>query len=404
VVGCGLLAGEALPFVGWLAGWFGKLSAPRKLANSHLRHPTSRHRWAVAGLLCAVSMTGGMAILVGSFEVSVGNWIQHTLQADLYLTSDANQNASANNHVSAEALQRITTHPAVTEWDAFLIEPVQAAGGMIRLAGADLGFAKRHELLMWLTPPDASAFDAAQNAGLCFVSESYCARHKAGRGDTVLIPTPTGVKSLRIAGVYTEYGDEKGVVMVERSHMQQWFQTGAVTTLSLLLKADTDAEAVRAELRQAFPGLSVYTNAHLRKEVMRIFQQTFAITYALEGIGVLVALAGLGITLASVLAERRAELTTLRSLGMAHSEIAGVAAWEGSLLAATGTAGGLLSSLGLGLLLVFVINKQTFGWTLQMALPWKPLLLLALLIPASGAAVAWSVGRWGADLPADREE
>jgi putative ABC transport system permease protein len=89
---------------------------------------------------------------------------------------------------------------------------------------------------------------------------------------------------------------------------------------------------------------------------------------------------------------------------MTHAEIARVAAWEGILLSVIGTIAGLLASGGLGALLVYVINKQTFGWTLQLTLPTPPLLFLALLIPTSGAVVAWLAGRWGADLPADRAD
>ena len=134
---------------------------------------------------------------------------------------------------------------------------------------------------------------------------------------------------------------------------------------------------------------------------MRIFRQTFAITYALEAIGVIVALAGLGITLASILAERKAELTTLRALGMSRKEIAAVAAWEGTLLALAGTLGGLLCSFGLGALLIFVINKQTFGWTLQPSLPTAQLLLLGFCVPWCGAVVAWFVGRQISELPSE---
>ena len=405
VLGAGVLAGETLPCAGWLAARLGNVSPARRLANSHLRQPSSRHRWAVAGLVCAIAMTGGMAILVGSFESSVNSWIRLALQADIYLTSDANQNASANSHLAEDTWQHLTSKPSVADWDGLLITRVELPGGPVRLNGTDMSFNRRHQPLLWLDPPRTDAvFSADQNEELCVVSESFTARFQIYREGTVRVPTPTGERTLKVAGVYTDYGDDKGIILVERRHMQRWFETKQLSTLALVLQPGTDAEAFRAETRAAYPGLAVYTNAHLRAEVMRIFQQTFAITYALEGIGVLVALAGLGTTLASVLAERRAELTTLRALGMSHSEIAQVAAWEGALLSVVGTLGGLLASAGLGALLVFVINKQTFGWTLQLTLPLPPLLLLGLLIPASGALVAWIAGRWGADLPVDRAD
>jgi putative ABC transport system permease protein len=165
-----------------------------------------------------------------------------------------------------------------------------------------------------------------------------------------------------------------------------------------------DPVQLQAELRREFPGLAVLSNTHLRSEVMRIFRQTFAITYALEGIGVLVALAGLGTTLVSILLERKAELTTLRALGMRQTEIAAATAWEGAWLSVCGTLGGLLVSLGLGAVLIYVVNKQTFGWTLQPVVPVCTLGGLALAVIACGTAVAWSVGRWGSVLPVDQVE
>jgi putative ABC transport system permease protein len=414
VVGAGMAAGDLLRGAAWLSRPFSKSSASRQVGNSHLRAPTSRHRWAAAGLLCAVSMTGGMAVLVGSFERSVSGWIGRTLQADVYLTSNANQAANAFNRISPGTWKAIVSHPLVVDWDALLMFPVElsvrraASGGTVsaggvRLSGVSLGFYERRNQFSWVSAPgDGSVFDARLNAGLCLVSEALAERLHLKPQDALEVPVPGGVKNLRIAGVYTDYGDDQGVVMVDRLHLHEWFQVEDVSTLSLVLAAGADAGKFRSELAGRYPGLAVFTNVHLRGEVMRIFRQTFSITYALEAIGVVVALAGLGITLASILAERQSELTTLRALGMTAGGIAGLAAWEGFILALGGTLGGLLTSLGLGMLLVFVINKQTFGWTLQLAIPVASLVVFGLLVPLCGAGVAYIVGRYGADLPADR--
>jgi putative ABC transport system permease protein len=142
----------------------------------------------------------------------------------------------------------------------------------------------------------------------------------------------------------------------------------------------------------------------LRSEILRIFRQTFAITYALELIGLLVAVAGLGLTLGSVLLDRRTELTTLRALGLNRGEMALATAFEGFALAVAGVGMGLAVSLALGWMLIYVINKQTFGWTLEFDVPWGQLLALATLVIGIGAGVAYAVGWWGAQLPADQEE
>jgi putative ABC transport system permease protein len=124
----------------------------------------------------------------------------------------------------------------------------------------------------------------------------------------------------------------------------------------------------------------------------------------LEVIAVLVAVIGLALTLTSVLLDRREELTTLRALGFTQRELAGAAALEGGVVAAAAVAGGLVLSVALGWLLIYVINKQSFGWTLGFAVPWGQLAALAGAVVATGVVVSYFVGRWGADLPADREE
>ena len=155
---------------------------------------------------------------------------------------------------------------------------------------------------------------------------------------------------------------------------------------------------------QRYPGLSIFTNAKLRDEVLRVFRQTFSITYALEVIGIAVAMTGLALTLISVLLDRRDELTTLRALGFRRQQIALAASVEGLAVSTCAVVTGLGLSLALGWLLIFVINKQSFGWTLSAALPVWPLLGLGAAVMATGWIVSYAVGLWGADLPADREE
>lgn len=193
-------------------------------------------------------------------------------------------------------------------------------------------------------------------------------------------------------------------MVADLSEVTRWFDDPSVTNLALNLRDDVSASRVRGEILGKFPGLVVYENSALRGEVLRIFRQTFSITYALEIIGVIVAVSGLGLTLASMLVDRRDEATTLRALGLTRRELARAAAWEGFFLAAVSTLSGIALSLGLGALLVYVINRQSFGWTLQFTVPVLLLLGLVVAVIAAGTAVAYLVGRRTASLAADRTE
>jgi putative ABC transport system permease protein len=224
------------------------------------------------------------------------------------------------------------------------------------------------------------------------------------QGDFVTVPTPSGPQTLRIAGSFADYGNERGSVIIDREHFVRWFADEFAANLVLFVKPGNDPNAVRASLLKEFPGLSIFTNSSLRMEILRIFNQSFAITWALELIGVCVAVIGLGLSLASMLVERRGDISTLRALGMSHREIARSTALEGAGIALGGVIPGLLLSVGLGWLLIRVINKQTFGWTLQFAIPWWQLTIFVALVLASATFTGWLTGKKGARLPADREE
>jgi putative ABC transport system permease protein len=247
-------------------------------------------------------------------------------------------------------------------------------------------------------------YDPARNAGLALASESFSERFHVHQDDVISVPIPGGVRPVTIAGIFSDYGNERGSLLIERASFTNWFGTQFAASVILALQPGSDVEALRARLRDAHPGLGVYTSGFLRGEALRIFRQTFAVTYALEIIGVFVAVAGLAFTMSSLLWERRNDLATLRALGLRRRELAGAAALEGALLAVAGLAAGLGVSQALGWLLVHRINKQTFGWTLQTAYPWGQLALLALLVLAAATLAGWFAGRWATRLPSEREE
>jgi putative ABC transport system permease protein len=383
----------------------GGISAPFRLALSHLRRPTGRHRLAIAGLVCAVAMTAGMAILVGSFDTTLRGWIERTFMADLYISSDGAQNASTQNRIRPETWRALVADPAVDAANVVQVVDIQLPGGSTLLVGGSPAFMRAHARIAWREEPTGpDLWNPAANEGLAIASESFSERFRLHRGDAVDVPTPTGPRTVRLAGVFSDYGNERGSLVVQREHFERWFEDSLATSVIVKLKAGGDADGVRARWLAAHPGLAVFTNAHLRTEAIRIFRQTFAITHALELIGVVVSVAGLGFSLASLLWERRPDLTVLRALGFRRGELALAAAIEGVLTAAVGVAAGLVTSLGLGWLLIHRVNFQTFGWTLETDIPGRWLAALAAAVLVMAAATGWGVGRWGAALPAEREE
>ena len=405
IFGTGILCSFLLPPAARLARAWGARFAPALVALSHLRAPSGRHRLAAAALLCAIGMTAGMAILVASFEQTMQGWVKRTLQADLYISSSGAQSASSQNRISGPAARALASHAAVEKAGMLIAYSLSIDGVPTMLTGADLTDPTTRPDLPWVNAPKNDAYlDSTRNIGLALVSESFTERFRVNVGDPVTFPTPVGLKTITIAGVFADYGNEKGSLLLDLKHVRAWFGEDAVTNVSLYVKPGVDPDTLRAELVKTYPGLSVFTNTKLRSEVLRIFRQTFSITYALEVIGVAVAMTGLALTLVSVLLDRRDELTTLRALGFRRREIAFAASIEGLAVSACAVLGGLVLSGALGWLLIHVINKQSFGWTLTYAMPWGQLAALTLVVLMTGWAVSYAVGLWGADLPADREE
>ncbi|MBL9174598.1 MAG: ABC transporter permease [Verrucomicrobiales bacterium] len=400
ILGAALLRGLARRFE-----FLGDRWASARVALSHLREPSGRHRLAVAGLVCAVAMTAGMAILVGSFDRTMRGWISRTFQADLYLSSDGAQSASTENRIRPATWRSVVTNAAVARAQVLQVARIQLPTAESMLMGCDLEFFRNHARPAWRSAPaDDAVFDPDRNASLALVSEAFCERFQLGRGDRVDVPTPGGSRSLTIAGVYSDYGNERGSILVDRGRFSEWFGDELASSLILVLRPGISPEAVGAALRREHPGLAVFTQSRLRAEALRIFRQTFAITYALELIGVVVAVAGLGFTLTSLLWERRDSLATLRTLGFRRGELAVAAALEGLLTATAGITSGLVASGALGWLLIQRVNRQTFGWTLETHWPWGFLLGLAALVAGAAFLTAWTVGYRSGRIPAEREE
>lgn len=402
LLGAGLAAGALLRHVSRFSS-----SAPvPRLAISHLRRPTVRHRFAVAALASAIAMTSGMAIMVSSFELTVRDWIQRTMKSDVYVSSAGSHSASSTNHISAATVRAISSLPEVQEAATLQSRPILLNGAPTTVLGVNGNYNAKHGIYAWIQKPKEERWwtrDGTSNDGLtpAIMNESFADRFAVKVGDTLMLP---GGHQVKLVGIHADYGNERGSITVAASAFQEWFKSDDAWRVAMMLKPGTDAEAFCERLRQQQPGLNVFSNAHLRTEALRIFRQTFAVTHALEVVGVAVAVAGLGLALACLLLERRADLATLRAIGMTPKQIARAAAWEGIGISAAGTVMGIGAGLWLGWLLIYRVNKQCFGWTLGFNLPWWQFLVLAGAVIGAGALVAGMVGRWGSRMRWEQEE
>jgi putative ABC transport system permease protein len=243
--------------------------------------------------------------------------------------------------------------------------------------------------------------DAVAQEGV-MVSEPLARSLGFRTGRLLRLRTPSGQRDLRIVGIFYDYATDGGKVVMDRSLYRHLWQDDSATVLAVYLEPSTDARAVRSRIMESVGRegqLIVVSNAELKREILAIFDRTFAITYALELTAVVIGLLGIVNTLLISTLERRRELATLRAIGASAAQIKRLVLWESVYL---GVIGGALGTIGgglLALLLIHVINKQSFGWTIQLTVSGT------LLVQAAGLALfvsllaAYWPARWAARQP-----
>jgi putative ABC transport system permease protein len=263
-----------------------------------------------------------------------------------------------------------------------------------------------HGALVFKAPADGpGALASAIGRDAVVVSESLSLRFGVHVGDRIDVPTPAGPRPFHVAAVYYDYSTDRGVVVMDRGTFLRHFGDQRPTSLSVYLRPGADAETVRARLMaQLAPAhrVFIHTNTTLRSEVLRIFDATFAITYGLEAIAIVVAVMGVTGTLVTLILERRRELATLRLVGADLGQIRRMIVIEAGMLGAVSQALGIIAGLALSVVLIYVINVQSFGWTIQFHIPAAFLAqAMAVVLAATTLAGAYPARLAAGFRPAD---
>jgi len=206
-------------------------------------------------------------------------------------------------------------------------------------------------------------------------------------GDSMMLSLGETQASFRIADVYYDYSSERGNILMDRKTMLRYLPDPAPSNLAIYVSPGAQLEGVRAKIEKATAGHRVlmFSNRDLRAEAIRIFDRTFAITYALEAVAVLVAVMGIAGALLALVIDRRRELGLLRFLGAATGQVRKLILVEAGLLGLLANLAGLALGFALSLILIYVINKQSFGWTIRFH--WPVEVLLGALTVVYGATV-----------------
>jgi len=395
-----VLAGFSL-LVPWLAAGiaacFRKSGTLVRCASDQLARSLHRNAITIAALSAAVAMSVSVTVMIHSFRASVLRWIDHTLVADLYIAPAVNDIAGLQAFLPAEATAWATGQPAVASTATFREFPIRfrdQPATLSIIAGAARGG------LEFLDGPSADAAADFQSGNFIALSESFAQRYQLTRHAEVLLPTPSGEKSFTVCGIYRDFSRDRGTVLIPRSLFERHWHDDRIHSLALKLTDPAQCEAVTTAFRLRFGHegeFTIYDNAALRRRVLEIFDQTFAVTSVLRSIAVLVAVAGVLFSLSVLVIEREREIGVLRAVGASRCQILGIFLVQAALLGLTATLSGLVSGSALALVLTWVINKAFFGWSIELNYPLLTLAATPLwLIPAALLAAllpAWRASR-----------
>ncbi len=369
--------------------WLGKiLGVEALLASQSLSGSLRRTSVLVGALSTAIAMMTSVGIMVGSFRETVLIWMNDRLPADLYLRPAGAPAPDRHPTVSLELADKISKLPGVAGVDRLRAYEISYDGMPATLASVDLSALRSdHRSNFFSGRPTEQVLSQIRDADAVVVSEPFTYKHHVRAGDTITLALGTSRPSFRIADVYYDYGSERGTILMDRLTMLRYLPDPAPSNLAIYVAPPASVEAVRQEVMQASAGYRVLlaSNRDLRTEAIHIFDRTFAITYALEAVAVIVAVMGVAGALLALVIDRRRELGLLRFLGAAAGQVRKQILVEAGLLGLLANFAGLALGFALSLVLIYVINKQSFGWTIRFH--WPVAVLLGALSVVYGATV-----------------
>jgi len=358
------------------------------LASRSLAASLRRTAVLVGALSTAIAMMTAVGIMVGSFRQTVRLWMSDQLPADLYLRPAGSAAADRHPTISPGLAEEIAKLPGVAAVERLRAYEISFENMPATLASADLNVLRSyHNSDFFSGRPKEKVLAELRDSNAIIVSEPFTYKHHLKAGDSITLSLGETQASFRIVDVYYDYSSERGSILMDRKTLLRYLPDPAPSNLAIYVSSDAQVESVRAEIEKAAAGHRVlmFSNRDLRAEAIRIFDRTFAITYALEAVAVLVAVMGIAGALLALVIDRRRELGLLRFLGAAASQVRKLILVEAGLLGLLANLAGLALGFALSLILIFVINKQSFGWTIRFH--WPVEVLLGALTVVYGATV-----------------
>jgi putative ABC transport system permease protein len=391
----------------WSAATAGRpgASAVVTLTLARLANASSQAGIALGGVLSSFSLMVAMAIMVASFRVSLDDWLQHVLPADIYI-SNASGGATAGLRPQEQAA--LAALPGVDHADFLRTHALSLAPDrpnvMLMARAIDATAPERALAIVGTTRQPA-----AGEAPPVWVSEAMVDLYGMRVGQHTELPLGGRMHGFTVAGVWRDYARPTGTIQMRLSDYRSITGEQDVSGAALTLKPGARAEDTLAAFRRLpfAATLDASEPSAIRAMSMKVFDRSFAITYLLEAIAIIIGLFGVAATFSAQTLARAKEFGMLRHVGVTRRQVLAILAIEGGALTALGIVTGFVLGWVISLILVFVVNPQSFHWTMQLHLPWPLLGAVAGLLLAAAALTALLAGRQslsGGPIRAVRED
>ena len=357
------------------------------LAISQLRGAPGQAAVSLAAIVASFSLMAAMAIMVASFRESVDDWLDAVLPAELYFRTT---HAGDTGYLEPGFEERVRALPELERVEflrsaRIALDPARPPLSLLARERAEQAFPRVGERYQ----------RAPGDPPLVWVSEAVSDLYGFSVGQRIRLPLQGRAVPAVVGGVFRDYARQHGAVLIERADYVALTGDRRVNDGAAWLRPGvTPAQAMQA--LRALPGgaeLDIAAPPEIREVSLRVFDRSFAVTYAMEAVAVLVGLFGLSSSLGAIVLARRREFGVLRHLGLRRGQVRAMLAAEGALLALLGALAGLAVGSGISLILVYVVNRQSFGWSMELHPPYAFLALLTFVLLALAVVTAVLSGK-----------
>jgi putative ABC transport system permease protein len=349
-----------------------RLGIAATLGVRAVRDAAARGGAVVAAIMIAVGMLVALTTMIASFRGTVDRWITQTLRGDLYVEPVGHRASGSATALPAGFVDSLRTLPGVSAVDTYRGAALTLDGQPAQVVGIEFAVQREHGRLQFVNGEDARrVLQRALDRGGVIVTESFAHRRRVRAGERIVLPATAGPVALTVEGVFYDYSTDAGAVLMDRALYSKLWNDDRTESLALYLVPGASRDTVReALLRRAGPErwLHVMPNQALRARVLEVFDETFRITWVLQAIAIIVSVLGVASTLTTLVLQRGRELATLRAVGARRAQVRTLVLAESALLGVAGALLGCVAGLVLAMLLVHVINRQFFGWSIQLVL------------------------------------